>query len=109
MSYFERAFPSSAARHRAVVAQLREHDDSPVYYNFSFEVARWLARRCPGEVAIDWDEIDDTSRLDELLTQILQPSEDEYFDSGWVSSREWIDMARAGSSGTDLAACGRSQ
>lgn len=99
---FERAFPGSPAGHREAVAQLREHDDSPVYYSFSFEVARWLARRCPGEVSIDWDEIDDTSRLDELLTQLLQPSEDEYFDSGYVSSQEWIDIARTGSGLTDL-------
>lgn len=99
---FERAFPGSPTGHREAVAQLREHDDSPVYYSFSFEVARWLASRCPGEVSIDWDEIDDTSRLDELLTRLLQPSEDEYFDSGSVSSQEWIDIARAGSGLTDL-------
>lgn len=108
MSLFELAFPPSLARHREVIAQLRHTDEEPVHYSFSFEVARWLARRCPGELSIDWDELDDTSRLDELLTQLLQPAEDEYFDSGWVSSREWIDMARAGhvpsgcSTGTDF-------
>ena len=40
--------------------------------------------------------------LDELLTLILHPGEDEYFDSGWVDTREWIDMARAGFDGTDF-------
>ena len=102
MSLFEFAFPESLARHKEAVADLHDAHEEPIHYSFSFEVARWLARRCPGELSIDWNELDDTSRLDELLTQIRQPSEDEYFDSGWVSSRDWIDMVRAGSRGTDF-------
>jgi len=102
MALFDLAFPRSLADRKSARAALRERPDEPVYYSFSFPVARWLARRCPGELSIDWDEIDDTSRLDELLTQLLHPAEDEYFDSGWVSSREWIDMVRAGSNGTDF-------
>ncbi|MGB5626081.1 MAG: hypothetical protein WBM61_10145, partial [Woeseiaceae bacterium] len=107
---FARAFPASIAAHHDAQAQLLEFgsrfrnrpDDSgiagtSVYYSFSYDVARWLARRAPGEVSIDWDAIDDTTRLDELLVQLLQPSEDEYFDSGYVSSQEWIDTARGAS------------
>ena len=112
---FARAFPASIAAHHDAQAQLVEFgsrfrnrpDDSgiagtSVYYSFSYDVARWLARRAPGEVSIDWDAIDDTTRLDELLVQLLQPSEDEYFDSGYVSSQEWIDTARGASNGTDF-------
>jgi len=44
----------------------------------------------------------DTTRLDDLLSHLLQSSEDEYFDSGYVSSQEWIDQARAGSAGNDF-------
>ena len=73
-----------------------------IHYRFSFHVARWLARKAPGAVSIDWTEIDDTSSLDELLTHLLQAAEDEYFDSGQISSREWIDMVRAGCAGTDF-------
>jgi len=75
---------------------------TPIHYGFSFEVARWLARKAPGAVSIDWEAIDDTLALDELLTHLLQPSEDEYFDGGYVSSREWIDTVRAACSGTDF-------
>jgi hypothetical protein len=112
---FQRAFPESISAHAEAHAALLDfesgHRSSPddsgiagtsIYYSFSYEVARWLARRAPGEVSIDWDAIDDTSRLDELLTQVLRPSEDEYFDSGYVSSREWIDMARGTRNGTDF-------
>jgi len=112
---FARAFPDSIGTHLDAQSQLldvesklrEKPDDSgiagtSVYYSFSYEVARWLARRAPGEVSIDWDAVDDTTRLDELLAQVLRPSEDEYFDSGYVSSREWIDMARGTSNGTDF-------
>ena len=47
---FQRAFPVSSADHRLVVAELDGSGvrDEPVYYQFSFDVARWLARRaCP--------------------------------------------------------------
>ena len=94
MSLFDAAFPIDRERHRAALEDLRGRADEPVYYSFSFPVAQWLARRCPGELSIDWDELEDSSRLDELLRQLLHPAEDEYFDSGWVDTREWLDAAR---------------
>jgi hypothetical protein len=101
---FERAFPGSAADHRLAVSQLDSSGawDEPVYYRFSFDVARWLARRAPNAVSIDWAELHDTEALDNLLRLILQPAEDEYFDSGEVSTQEWMDIARAGFDGTDF-------
>ena len=77
MSLFDAAFPASASARRSAVAALRGTAEAPVYYSFSFPVARWLARRCPGEVTIDWDEFEDTTRFDELLARILHPAEDE--------------------------------
>jgi hypothetical protein len=61
-----------------------------------------MARRVPGATSIDWEDIDDTSRLDELLEHLLLPSEDDYFDSGLVSSKEWINLAAASIDGTDF-------
>ena len=79
--------------------QQRALDDSgiagtSVFYAFSFHVARWLARRAPGAISIDWPELDEPGRLDELLELVLHGSEDEYFNSGWVSGREWLNIAR---------------
>jgi len=112
---FQRAFPDSISVYDDAQAALLNfettHNNGPddsgisgtsVYYSFSYEVARWLARRAPGHVSIDWSAIDDTTRLDELLAQVLRPSEDEYFDSGYASTREWIDVARGTSPGTDF-------
>jgi hypothetical protein len=71
-------------------------------YSFSFEVAKWLARTSPGAVSIDWEALQNTERLDELLRLLLQPSEDEYFDSGAVTTQEWVTVASSGFQGTDF-------
>jgi hypothetical protein len=94
MSLFDAAFPADRERYRAAIRALEDRVEEPVHYSFSFPVAQWLARRCPGELAIDWEEFDDTTRLDELLVRVLHPAEDEYFDSGWVDTRGWLDEAR---------------
>ncbi|MDH3265588.1 MAG: hypothetical protein OEM25_01370 [Gammaproteobacteria bacterium] len=73
-----------------------------IHYSFSFDVARWLARKAPAAVAIDWADVQDCEQLDELLRHLLLPSEDEYFDSGYASTREWLDIARASHEGTDF-------
>ena len=72
-----------------------------VHYQFSYEVAAWLARHFPGVAAIDWDELHD-SRLDELLEHLLHHSEADYFDSGQVSTEEWVDIAAKHQPGTDF-------
>lgn len=108
---FQRAFPRSVSEYRAAIDELAEFTadvpdsgiaGAPVFYRFSFDVASWLARKVPGAVSIDWSELHDTEPLDDLLRCVLQPSEDEYFDSGYASTREWIDVARSGSRGTDF-------
>ena len=119
---FIQAFPDTVAHYRRAQLQLDSIKDrvgrlpltvrsrlgdsgivgTPMHHPFSFEVASWMARRAPNSVSIDWDEIDDTSRLDELLVHLLLSSEDEYFDSGLVSSKQWIDLAASGAEGTDF-------
>jgi hypothetical protein len=73
-----------------------------VRYRFSFEIARWLARNVPGAVSIDWHEFESTEPLDDLLRLLLQPSEDEYFDSGYATTKEWVTVASSGYQGTDF-------
>lgn len=110
-----RAFPNTLSEHRDAHEQLlafgqragKKIPDNGIvgtrlHYRFSFHVAKWLARKAPGAVCIDWSEYDECERLDELLQQILQSSEDDYFDSGYVSSQEWIALASAGFPGTDF-------
>ncbi len=77
-------------------------DGTSLHYSFSYDMARWLASQTAACVSIDWAELDDCELLDNLLSLILLPSEDEYFDSGYVATKEWIDIASAGFKGTDF-------
>jgi len=119
---FARAFPRSRSERNEAHRQLLHFDEilsglskkqgadladtgiagTKIRYCFSFEVARWLARSSPGAVTIDWPELTDSEALDDLLRQVLQPSEDEYFDSGYVDTREWVELASAACAGTDF-------
>lgn len=119
---FSRAFPTSRSDYRSAHNQLLEFEkrvaelssserceiaDSGIagtdlYYRFSFAVAKWLARVAPGVVSIDWPEVNDSERVDNLLQQILLSSEDDYFDSGYVSAEDWVEIASAGFAGTDF-------
>ena len=119
---FIRAFPDSSAHYRHACAELCAFEDrigklanaehaaladsgiagSMLYYRFSYAVAVWLARRTSGSVAIDWEELQDTTALDELLSHLLEISEDEYFDSGLASTEDWLRLASANKSGTDF-------
>ncbi len=115
---FLRAFPDSATVHAAATRLLTDFDalledvhgsladsgiaGTDVYYAFSYEVAAWLTRRFPGVASIDWDEFGDTSRLDELLEHLLHQTESDFFDSGRVSTEEWVRLVSDGQPGTDF-------
>jgi hypothetical protein len=119
---FLRAFPDSGDIHSAVEGLLSGfsslHGDlgrgqasrladtgvagTELFYRFSFEVAAWLARRYPGTTGIDWAEFDDTSRLDELLEHLLHQTETDFFDSGRVSTQEWVRLVSGEHPGTDF-------
>ncbi len=61
-------------------------------HNFNFGAAHWLAAHdeC---IAFAWGEPDDATKLDPLLRLALTPVESDRFDSGEVSSTEWLDEA----------------
>ena len=119
---FIRAFPDTIAHFRAAHSLLSRFEETvaklpaaarselsdsgiagtPVYYAFSYEVALWMAQRSPGAISIDWDDMDDMSRLDQLLELLLLPVEADYFDSGLVSSEEWIDLATGNGGSTNF-------
>jgi len=110
---FIRAFPDTMAHYRAAMTAFSRFENrvrslppaarasindsgiagTSLNYAFSYAVALWMTRNFKNRVSLDWDEMQDTTRLDELLELILLPAEGDYFDSGYVSSREWIELA----------------
>lgn len=61
-------------------------------HTFNFGAARWLAAQdeC---IEFAWDDPDDASRLDPLLALTLTPVEGDRFESGEVSTAEWLAEA----------------
>lgn len=119
---FQRAFPTSRTGYDDALKRLNEFEakvsqlprsererlsnsgisGTHLNYRFSFPVAKWLAKTAPGAVSIDWPAVVNDEQVDDLLRCILEPSEDEYFDSGYATSRDWLDLARCGNEGTDF-------
>jgi hypothetical protein len=119
---FLRAFPDSPTVHRAaesacsafhritrglVGARHRAEDTGIVgtitRVRSEFAIADWLHRSFAAEVDIDWSALDDTSTLDALLSPIVQRAEEDAFESGELSTREWLALRRGKASMTDLA------
>ena len=73
-----------------------------VHYRYSYAAALWLARNCAGSVEIDWDELATGDRFDELLRQVVHPCEADYYASGSVTERQWLELARGERKITDF-------
>jgi hypothetical protein len=93
-------------------ADLRAHRDelvdsgivgTPIYYAFYWATARWLTRRWPDRLSIDWDEFEGIDRLDGLLPLLASHSEAPAIDAAELTTREWIDRMRG--PGESDAAC----
>lgn len=115
---FLRAYPDDARVHAAACAGLagfsrlltrdfaRRLEDTGVMgtridYPFDFPVARWIARRYPADVEIDWKAYDHEDRLQALIPHLAGPAEDLGIDDEDISTRAWMEKARG--KGTDFA------
>ena len=103
-----RALAHTARRVRALPArQRRALDDSGIagsttQHAFAFGIARWLVNS--GEAAeIAWDDVETPERLDPLLRLSLTQAEADAFDSGELSTRDWLALARGGTRDGALA------
>jgi len=110
---FLRAFPDDADVHasagnllRSIAAMVssagvrkqRSLDDSGIAgtslsYEFSYDLASWLAARYPSQVRIDWDAYDDPERLDTVLHPMLYHAEVHVWDEGEIGTQEWVELA----------------
>ena len=102
------ALSHTAARvHALPIAQRHALDDSGMAgthtrHAFAFGIARWLVDA--GEaVDIAWSAFEAPERLDPLLRLTLTQAETDAFDSGEISTREWLAMAQGGEGNGALA------
>ncbi len=69
-----------------------------VTLSFSFEMLRWLDRRCGRSVRIAWEALENADRLGETLPRFLPLLEEEALADANVPYASWIDAARGRSS-----------
>lgn len=72
-----------------------------IYYRFFWPTARWLTARWPGQLVIDWDEVDDQEPLAAALPLLVTPVEAIWLRTLKPSPRD--ALARLAGSGTDAA------
>jgi hypothetical protein len=59
-------------------------------FRFFAETARWLARRWPRLLRVDWDDYDHAGRLEPWLALIAHPAESPALDELALDVREWV-------------------
>lgn len=119
---FLRAFPDDGSVHEEAGAHLRKvermfrrlpaaeraaADDSGIAgstsrHTFAWPVARWLVEVYPREAELDWPGITDLEPLSALIRVILQRAEEDAFESGEWTIRQWIDLVRGPLPASDL-------
>jgi len=77
-----------------------------INYRFFWPTARWLAKRWPHLLSMDWDDWDNRAHLMELLPHALPYTETLALDEAERTDREWIEELR-GDSGDAAFLIGR--
>ncbi len=72
-------------------------------YPYSYHVARWLLHNFPKDISIDWDSLVQGDDFDNLVARAVSYPEIDFFESGRVTSREWLQMAMGTSNETDIS------
>jgi hypothetical protein len=67
-----------------------------ILYPFYEETARWLVRRWPGQVTVEWEQIEDAALhwLDDALELLVLPAEVPAVDEYDEPLRAWIDRLK---------------
>jgi hypothetical protein len=116
---FLRAYPPNARTLKQVVTQLNKIEksveglrkadadlsplDDPevsgiagtsVTSNFSYALVRWLARKYPRQVSIDWDWFEEDDRFGATMPRFLPLLEEDAMVEAHVPYREWLEAAK---------------
>ena len=120
---FIRAYPHDGSIVSAVESQLRslhqrvkflselDADLSPIGHpeisgisgdsvsdTFTFDIVRWLARKFPRQIRLDWDWFEDENRLADAWPRFMPLFEEDTFVEANIPYREWLRLARNGTS-----------
>jgi hypothetical protein len=81
------------ARHRDALADSGVAG-TEIRYRFFWPTARWLASRWPGQLSIDWDNVDEPDRLAAALPLLVTPVEAIWLRQHAPAARDTLDRLR---------------
>jgi hypothetical protein len=73
-----------------------------INYSFFWHTAKWLVKRCPDSLAIDWESFEEDDKLLGLLPLLTLYSETPALDESDFTAQEWVDRLK-GPKETDAA------
>jgi len=62
--------------------------------NFSYAIVRWLVKRFPRQLSIDWDWFEEEDRFGATMPRFLPLLDDDAMVEAHVPFRRWLDAAR---------------
>ena len=80
-------------RHRAALADTGIAG-TDIRFPFFAETARWLARRWPGRLAVDWESFEKAEQLEELLPHLVPFAETAGLDEYDYGPRGWVRLLK---------------
>jgi hypothetical protein len=91
---FMRAYPDNAAVLRRVQALVSRLPATDNVYPYSYGVLLRLIRLFPGQLEVEWDEVEDEASLLDAVDLVVQPAEGQGLEDIRVSLRDWIDGSK---------------
>lgn len=79
---------------------------STVSHVFGYDVVRRLAALAPGSVEIDWDALEDETRLSDAIAAIVAPAEARGLDDESLGMQDWLRACVSGAGGTNGGSSG---
>lgn len=67
--------------------------ETSVTSNFSYEIVRWLVKKYPRQVSIDWDWFEEEDRFGNIMPRFLPLLEEEAMVEAHVPYRTWLREA----------------
>ena len=66
-----------------------------IHYNLFWPMARWVVSNWPDCIRINWNDFENSDKLQELLPQMVTFSESSLFDEYDLTPRQWIDQLKS--------------